>query len=104
MVIISVSLLALAGLMAVAARNNSNGGHMAEGVTLAQDKLEELKATHWDAISDGVQSDSPMSSTGKLFTRRWSIATNGNMKTVTLSVSWNDRINHSINLVSVISR
>jgi hypothetical protein len=77
---------------------------MTEGATLVQDKLEELKATLWDNIADGTRSDNSTSSTGILFTRSWTVVTNGNMKTVTLSVSWNDRINHSIRLVSVISR
>jgi type IV pilus assembly protein PilV len=104
MVILSVGLLALAGLMACTTRNNSFGGHMTEGAILVQDKLEELRATLWDIIPDGTRSDNSTSSTGILFTRRWTVVTNGNMKTVTLSVSWNDRIDHSVSLVSVISR
>jgi type IV pilus assembly protein PilV len=104
LVILSVSLLALAGLMVCTTRNNSFGGHMTEGATLVQDKLEELKATFWDNIADGTRSDNSTSSTGIPFTRSWTVVTNGNMKTVTLSVTWNDRINHSIRLVSVISR
>jgi Tfp pilus assembly protein PilV len=104
MVILSVGLLALAGLMVCSTRNNSYGGHMTEGATLVQDKLEELKATLWDGIADGTQADSATSSTGTLFNRSWTVVTNGNMKTVTLSVSWNDSTNHSISLISVITR
>ena len=47
LVILSVSLLVLAGLMAMTTRSNSAGEHMTEAVTFAQDKLEELRATHY---------------------------------------------------------
>jgi len=43
--ILSFALLALAGLMVTTTRNNSVGGHMTEAATLAQDKLEEFRAT-----------------------------------------------------------
>jgi len=44
LVILAISLLALAGLMSITTRNNSFGGHITEAATFAQDKLEEFRA------------------------------------------------------------
>jgi prepilin-type N-terminal cleavage/methylation domain-containing protein len=48
LIILSISLLALASLMVVATKNNSFGAHMTEAVTFAQDKLEEFRAIRWE--------------------------------------------------------
>jgi len=103
LVILSVSLLALAALMGVTIRNNSNGGHVTEATTSAQDKLEELKAGGWKSLSGGTYADDFHGSTGVRYARRWTVATDENLKTVTVSVNWTDRINHSIRLFSVMS-
>ncbi len=55
-VILSISLLALAGLMVTTTQNNSFGGHMTEAATFAQDRLEELKVTPWVNIAGGADS------------------------------------------------
>jgi type IV pilus assembly protein PilV len=107
LVILSVALLGLAGLMATTTRNNSYGGTMTEATTMAQDKLEEFKATSWTRLlptTSGPSTDQRTSSTGINFARTWTIVENGNLKTVTVTVSWADRINHSIRLLSTISR
>jgi type IV pilus assembly protein PilV len=107
LVILSVALLALAGLMGTTVRNNAYGETLTEATTMAQDKLEEFKATPWTRLlptSSGPSTDQRTSSTGINFARTWTIVENGNVKTITLTVSWTDRINHSIRLLSVLSR
>ena len=42
LVILSISLLALAGLMVTTTRTNSFGGHLTEAVTFAQQRLEAI--------------------------------------------------------------
>jgi type IV pilus assembly protein PilV len=102
LVILSVALLALAGLMVRTTRNNSFGGHMTEAATFAQDKLEELRAVSWVAILPG--SDRKTGNHGIDYARSWNVAINGNLKTVTMTINWNDQTAHSINLLSVISQ
>jgi prepilin-type N-terminal cleavage/methylation domain-containing protein len=107
LVILSVALLALAGLMATTVKNNAYGETLTEATTMAQDKLEEFKATPWTRLlptTPGPGTDQRKSSTGINFARTWTIAQNGNVKTITLTVSWADRINHSIRLIAVLSR
>ena len=77
---------------------------MTEAVTYAQDTFEELRARRWDTIPDGTNSDQPTGSTGVIYTRTWNAATNGNTKTITVTINWNDKINHTITLRSLISQ
>jgi type II secretion system protein I len=102
LVILAISLLALAGLMTTTTRNNSFGGHMTEAATLAQDRLEELRVTPWDNISSN--NDQIQGATGIVYTRNWNVATNGNLRTVTITINWNDQTNRSIRILSAISQ
>jgi prepilin-type N-terminal cleavage/methylation domain-containing protein len=104
LIILSFSLLALAGLMVTTTKNNSFGSHMTEAATFAQDKLEELRAIRWDNINDGANADQKSGSTGINYIRNWNVATNGVLKTITISINWQDRTNHSIKVTSVLSQ
>jgi len=104
LVIMAVSLLALAGLMATTTKSNASGGHITEASTLAQDRLEELRAVQWDNIPVGTVSDQRSGSTGINYVRNLNVQQNGNLKTVTVTISWADRSNHSIRLLSVIAQ
>lgn len=100
--ILSLSLLALAGLMVITTKNNSFGNHLTEAVTFAQDKLEELRAINWSNIVSG--SDKKKGANQIDFNRRWNVSTNGSIKTIEITVDWNDKTNHSIRLLSVVTQ
>ena len=102
LLILSVAFLGLAGLMVQSTKNNSFSGHMTEAATFAQDRLEELKAGSWAGIVPG--SDRKMGSNGIDYGRTWNVVTSGNLKTVTMTVDWNDKTSHSINIPDVISQ
>ena len=102
LIILSVSLLALAGLMAVVTKNNSVGNHITEATTFAQDKLEELRISRWDAIGTG--SDNMTGCSNINYNRRWVVTNGAAIKTVAITIGWNDRVNHSIRLLSVLSQ
>ena len=102
LVILSVTFLALAGLMVQSTRNNSFGGRITEAATFAQDKLEELRATSWVALTPG--SDRKMGSNGIDYARAWNVGTNDNVKTITININWNDQTSHSIRFFSVITQ
>ena len=102
-VILSISLLALAGIMSTTSRNTAMGGHLTEAATFAQDKLEQLRVTPWASITSGVDVTAP-GATGISYTRRWNVVQNGTFRSVTINMNWNERgVNHSFNLVSGIS-
>ncbi len=101
-VILSVSLLALAALMATTTQNTSFGGHITEAATFAQDQLERLRVTQWAGIVSG--NDTAVGATGIAYDRTWNVVVNGNVRTVTITITWNDRVNHSISLTSAIAQ
>lgn len=101
LVILAISLLALAGLMTTTTKNNAFGGRLTEAATLAQDKLEELRAMSWGSVSNS--SDSVTSSTGITYARRWEINDTGALKEIEITISWNDPTRRSLSFRSVLS-
>jgi len=113
LVILAISLLALAGLMTTTTRNNAFGGRMTEAATFAQDKLEELRVMSWDDIPlNQTSSDSPFFRPGAQYNRSWTsvlgpnspASPHDNEKRVTVTVNWNDGIARSISFLTVITR
>jgi prepilin-type N-terminal cleavage/methylation domain-containing protein len=106
LVILAVSLLGMAGLMATTTRNTSDGGRMTEAVTLIQGKLEELKATSPARIANNglnVVVPDPVSNVirGTTYTRSWMVVPDiNNTYRVTVTVSWTDKTSHSISMVT----
>lgn len=109
LVILSISLLALAGLMTTTTKNNAFGGNLTEAATLAQDRLEELRVTGWDNIVNGNDTN-PIR--GLNYNRAWTVVLgpnsplppHDNEKRVTVTVNWNDGIARSISFLAVITR
>ena len=108
LVILSICLLGMAGLMATTTKNNSFGGHLTEAATIAQDKLEQLRATPFGMIPvNATITDNPVGSTGVTYNRSWvavpNIAPPGNtLDVITITVSWTDKIPYSISIVSAV--
>jgi type II secretion system protein I len=111
LVILAVSLLALAGLMARTTKNNSLAAHMTEAATLAQNKLEQLRATPSAMIQQQLNTsypDNPVGfSSGITYTRTWRAVPNvplpgATLAEITITVTWTDSISHSISMVSAI--
>ena len=106
-VILSISLLALASLMVTTTQNNSFGGHMTEATTFAQDMLERLRVSPWENVVSNA--DQVTGSTGINYDRNWVVSPNptspdDTLRTVTMTINWNDKVDHSITLLSAISK
>ena len=104
LVIMAVSLLALAALMGTTTKSNSYGSHITEAATFAQDKLEELRAIPWNNIAVGSTSDQKNGSTRINYVRHLDIQENGNLKTITITINWVDRTNHSLRVTSAMAQ
>ena len=108
MIILSIAFLGLAGLMIQTTKNNSFGGRITEAATVAQDKLEELRATSWVAITAGSDR---ISVNGMNFNRNWTIVPNAivapytepTLNTITIIINWNDQTNHTMRVISAIA-
>ena len=109
LVILAICLLGMAGLMATTTRNNSDGDHVTQAATLAQDKLEELRGLSPNKINARglnvkLQDNPPPTVRGTTYTRSWTVVPDASntFYTITITVNWTDKTNHSINVVSAI--
>jgi len=107
LIILSISLLALASLMATTSRNTSFGGHITEAATYAQDQLEKMRGASYGAVNNTWVDESGaanMTSRSAIdYSRTLNVVTSGNVKKVTITVSWRDQTNNSLSIVSSIS-
>jgi len=108
LVILAVSLLALAGLMTTSTRNAASGGRLTEAATFAQDKLEELRAMSWESIPlNQTSADSPISRPGIQYDRSWITnlnALNPDIKEIQITIRWTDATSHSLRFFSALSK
>ena len=108
LVILAISLLALAGLMTTSTRNTASGGRLTEAATFAQDKLEELRAMSWESIPlNQTSADSPISRPGIQYDRSWTArpnASNADIKEIDVTISWTDATSHSLRFFSALSK
>ena len=100
-VVLSVALLALAGLQIISIQGNSFGNHMTEAMTLAKDLMEEMKNDEWSDIADW-NDDWPRPPEPPIYHRVCNVTQTGNIKTVTVTVSWDNR-SHRVALVTKIA-
>ena len=98
-IILSVALLALAGLQIISIRGNSFGGTMTEAITLARDKIEDLKRDDWDNVATG---EDTQVARGINYARNWAVQMVGQTKEVTVTISW-DSGNHQVSLATTLA-
>ena len=108
LVILSVALLGLAGLMVQTTRNTSFGGLMTEAATFAQDKLEELRATSWNNLGSFSGGPELLQGSNKIYNRTWAVQPNppspgDTVRTISVTVTWDDRTRRTVTLRSVLS-
>jgi hypothetical protein len=74
---------------------------MTEAITLAKDKIEDLKRDDWNNVAMGNFRDYPMVR-AITYTRDWAVQMVGQTKEVTVTVSW-DNGNHQVSLATVLA-
>lgn len=79
---------------------------MTEATTLAQDKLETLRITPWAQIVSSAVADAITGSTGTNYARSWVVVPNPDdtLRAVTITVGWNDGVDHSVSILSAIAK
>lgn len=92
--ILAFALLAIGQMQIMAIQGNTLGNRMTAAVTLAQDKIEELRGLSYSQIVSGEDSSG-------VYTRVWDVQDDTpatGLKTVTVTVSWQDTIPHQVSL------
>ncbi|MBI2369223.1 MAG: prepilin-type N-terminal cleavage/methylation domain-containing protein [Deltaproteobacteria bacterium] len=98
--VVILGTLAGAGTLA---RSNAQGGKIAQATLLAQEKIEELKAGGYTAITSGSDT---VTSGSTSFSRSWTSTTGAlaNTKQVAVTVSWTVPKSSSVTLTVVVSQ
>lgn len=96
--LVSVAFLALGQMQIMSIYGNAFANRVTGAVTSAQDKIEELRGVSYAQIISGA--DNP-----EIYTRVWNV-TNGPVagtKTVSVTVSWQHKGQHQVQLQTVIA-
>jgi type IV pilus assembly protein PilV len=105
LVVLSVGLVALAGLQISAIRGNAFSKRMTTAVSIANEKMEQLKNSSYANILS--ESSTQVNQSNMNFTRQVTV-TNGplaNTKTLNVTVTWSDSSkSHSVPITTVISQ
>jgi hypothetical protein len=82
--------------------------YLTEAATLAQDKLEELRAMSWESIPlNQPSADSPISRPGIPYDRSWITslnALNPDIKEIEITIRWTDATSQSLCFFSALSK
>lgn len=97
MFILTVALLSLVSVTIMVIKGNSFSKEMTTATTLARDKLEQIKNMSYITVTSGTTSDyknldSTDGTAGAFYTRTLVVTDStpaANMKTITVTVSWN---------------
>ncbi len=98
LVLLAIGLLAIAGMQITAVRGNFFSHYLTQASYVGQDRLEFLDNTPIDSpqLQAGNYNDGTVTISGIVFNRSYTVAINGDFRTITYNVSWNDGANRSI--------
>lgn len=100
LIILAIGLLAIAGMQIASTRGNFSSKNLTQATYIAQDRLEFLKNLPLTAaqLQAGNYNDGSVTITipGVLFNRSYTVAANGDLITITYTVTWNDGTNHNV--------
>jgi prepilin-type N-terminal cleavage/methylation domain-containing protein len=106
LIIFAIGLLATAAMQITSTKGGYFSSNVTQATILAQDKLEGLKNLSYrdSDLSSGQHDEGRIS--GTIFSRQYNIVEDaGNsMKTVSVTVEWEDRGNHRISFTTIRSK
>jgi len=103
LLILAVGLLGVAGMQLLSVRGNSSSNHLTQASYVAQERLEFLRGLSLTeaALSTGSpHSEGTTTISGTAFVRSYTVASEGSLKRITYTVTWNDGVNHSVTFVT----
>jgi len=106
LIILAIGLLGIVAMQITATKSGYFSNNVTQATIFAQDKLEYLKNLSYSDsnLSNGLHNEDTIS--GTIFSRAVNVAEDaGNsMKTITVTVQWADRGNHSISFSTIRSK
>ena len=106
LIILAIGLLAIAAMQITSTKGGYFSNNVTQATIFVQDKLEYLKGLPYRGsdLSSGQHNEGII--TGTIFSRQYTIVEDaGNsMKTISVTVQWTDRGNHSISFSTIRSK
>jgi type IV pilus assembly protein PilV len=103
MIILAIGLLGIAGMQITSVKGNSFSNNLMQASYVAQDRLEFLKNLPiTDALLNaGSHPESPVTISGQVFNRSYTVAVAGGLRTITYTVTWFDGVNHNVSFATI---
>ena len=103
LIILAIGLLGIAGMQITSVKGNYFSNHLTQASYVAQDRLEFLKNLPiTDAsLNAGSHPESAVTLSGQVFNRSYTVAVNGNLRTITYTVTWFDGANHNVSFATI---
>ncbi len=103
LIILAIGLLAIASMQITSIKGSSFSSHMTQASILAQDRLEYLKNLSFNHpdLSQGKHDEGQVSDT--IFSREYEIIedTGNSLKTITITIQWDDHGKHSVSFSTI---
>lgn len=106
LIILAIGLLGIATMQITSAKGGYFSSNVTQATIFAQDKLEYLKNLSYgdSQLSNGLHDEGSIS--GTTFSRMVNVVEDAenSMKTITVTIQWTDRGNHSISFSTIRSK
>jgi type IV pilus assembly protein PilV len=102
-VFLAIGVLAVAGLQVTSVRGNYFSNNLMQATYVAQDGLEALINPKLQ-LQPGQYNDGSTTISGIVFNRTYQVVVNGNLTTISYTVTWNDGVGHNITFSTVRSQ
>jgi len=106
LIIFAIGILAVAGMHITSARGNFFSSNLMQATYVAQDRLEFLKNLSFaDAqIQNGSSANGTATISGIVFNWSYNVVANGDVRTIHLTVTWNDGVDHNVSFSTIRSQ
>ena len=106
LIILAIGILAVAGMQITSTRGNFFSNNLMQATYVAQDRLEFLKNLPFDSpkIQDGSLDSGPTPISGVVFNWSYKVVANGDVRTINLTVTWNDGVDHNVSFSTIRSQ
>ncbi|HET6490063.1 MAG TPA: prepilin-type N-terminal cleavage/methylation domain-containing protein [Syntrophales bacterium] len=89
---VTIVLLGMAAHLGTSLKVSSHDRNYTTASNLLQDKMETIRQLNYLQVLNGSDS---VAKNGVTFNRNWTCSTNGNLKTVALSITWGSKVINS---------
>lgn len=106
LIILAIGLLALGTLQITSTRGNYFSSNLMQATYIAQDRLEFLKNLPFNSprIQDGSSDSGTTPTSGVVFNWSYRVVANGGIRTINLTVTWNDGVDHNLSFSTIRSQ